>query len=192
MSMTPDEAWQEEAYGHMVQEILHDHRDEIIDEFVSERMASYYKVHPDLHAAAVATLEEARRLKNVSHSACLVFARAATEIALRDAILKPVVFGMVHEENTGSLIAELVVGNQQFTKLLFAVLEDYGLDIKNKKRRGSSKTLWDEMEGIQKLRNRVLHRGETVSEQDALLALKISEIVVEGLITYLRDRIVDA
>ena len=190
MSITPHEAWQEEAYSLMVQEILEDHRDDIIDEFVSERMASYYKQHPNLLDQAMAALEEARKLKEVSYSASLVFARAAIEIALKDAILKPVVFGMVHEENTGSLIAELVVGNNQFTKLLFAVLEDYGLDLKNRKRKGSSKSVWEELEDIQKLRNRVLHQGVAASEQDALLALEASDLIVHKIAPYLRSQIV--
>ncbi len=186
MSITPDEARQEEFYGEMVQQILEDHRDEIIDEFVSERMASYYKQHPDLLEPAVAVLDEARKLKGASDAACLVFAQAAIEIALRDVVLKPVVFGMVHEENTGSLIAELVVGNRQFKKLLFSVLEDYGLDLKTAKRKDSSKSVWEEIEDIQKLRNRILHRGELVSERDALLALKISEFIIEKLFPNLR------
>ena len=62
MSMTPEDAWREEAYGQMVKEILESHREEIIDEFVSERMASYYRNNPDLSAAAESALAEARSL----------------------------------------------------------------------------------------------------------------------------------
>lgn len=190
MSITPDEAWQEAAYERMVEEILDDHQDEIVGQFVSARMASYYVEHPNLLSPAVAALEEARRLKGVSPSACLVFAQATIEIALRDAILKPVVFGMVHDENTGSLIAELAVGNKQFTKLLFAVLETYGFDLKKAKRQNSSKNVWEEMTEVQKLRNSVIHRGEMASEQDASLALEISRIIVEELFPHMRSQFI--
>ena len=62
MSMTPEEAWQEEAYDQMVREILDSNRDNIINEFVSKRMASYYLNHPDLTSATQAALDEARSL----------------------------------------------------------------------------------------------------------------------------------
>ncbi|EDP62396.1 hypothetical protein BAL199_29450 [alpha proteobacterium BAL199] len=95
MGMTPQEAWQEEAYDRMVEDIIRDHRQDIILEFVTDRMASYYRQNPDLIAPATAMLNEARKLRDVSASGCLVFAYSAIEITLRDAILKPVVFGLV-------------------------------------------------------------------------------------------------
>lgn len=189
MGMTLEDAWQEEAYDRIVDEVLETHRDEIIDEFRSERMASYYHEHPDLLKMARSCLNEARGLKDTSASACLVFSQSAIEIALRDAILKPVVFGMVHEENTAALIAELVTGNQQFTKLLFSVLENYNLNLKAEWREGSSKFLWQEMSEIKKLRNQLVHRGEMVSEANAHLSLMIAEFIVEKLSPYLQQQI---
>ena len=189
MSMTLEDAWLEEAYDQMVQEILAEHRDEIIDEFVSERMASYFRQHVDLLSPASAALAEARKLQEISASACVVFAHSAIEIALRDAILKPVVYGMVHEENSGHLIAELVVGKRQFTKLLFSVLEDYGLDLKTGKRSGSAKSVWEEMEVVREQRNKVAHRGEVASGDDAMLALSLAEFVVEKISPYLQKTI---
>ncbi len=120
MSITPEEAWQEEAHDRMVEEILESHREDIIDEFVSERMASYYRNHPDLTAPAEAAIDEARDLLEVSPTASLVFSRSAIEITLRDVLLKPVAFGMVHDENAGSLMADLAIGNRHFTRLLFS------------------------------------------------------------------------
>jgi hypothetical protein len=81
--MTPEDAWQEEASDRMVAEILESHKDDIIDEFVAERMGSYYKDHPNLTAPAKAALEEARNLLYVSPAASLVFSRSAVEITLR-------------------------------------------------------------------------------------------------------------
>jgi len=125
--MTLGDAWQEEAYDKMVAEILASHKEEIIDEFVSERMGSYYRSHPDLTVPAEAAIEEARNLIDVSPTASLVFSASAIEITLRDVLLKPVAFGMVHDENTGLLNADLVVENNRFKTLLLTILEDYGL-----------------------------------------------------------------
>jgi hypothetical protein len=191
MSTTPEDAWREAAYDQMVEDILEDHQDEIIGQFVAHRMASYYVNHPSLLSPAVAVLEEARKLKGVSPSACLVFAQATVEIAMRDAVLKPVVFGMLHnDDNTGSLIAELAVENKQFTKLLFSILETYGINLKEIKRAGSSISVWEEMTYIKKARNNTIHRGKMLSEQDSLLALKVAEAVVEKIFPHMRKQFI--
>ena len=156
VSMTLEEAQEEEAYAHMVEEILsshkgeiidefiESHKDNIIDEFISERMTAYYRHHPNLTAPADTAIGEAQKLIEISPAASLVFSRSAVEITLRDVLLKPVAFGMVHDENNGPLIAELVIGSHNFTRSLFNVLEDYGLDLKQV----SHKKLWEEMEEI--------------------------------------------
>jgi hypothetical protein len=187
--MTPEEAWQEEAYDEMVAEILASHKEEIIDGFVSERMGSYYRNHPDLTVPAEAAIEEARNLIDVSPTASLVFSASAIEITLRDVLLKPVPFGMVHDENTGPLIADLVVGNNQFRTLLFTILEDYGLNVTGDKRPGSSKTLWEEISEIQKTRNNILHRGEKATHEFADTSLKIADAFLYRLYPLLRQRI---
>lgn len=191
MGMTPADAWQEEAYDHMVEEILESHRDDIIDEFVSERMASYYLNHPDLTAATESAINEARSLLEVSPTASLVFSRSAIEIALRDVLLKPVAFGMIHNENAGSLMVELALENQQFTKLLFSVLEDYGLDLKKAVRDRGSNNLWAEIREITKIRNLILHRGEKASKEQAERSLEIAYILLDKLYPYLRKRIME-
>src|SRR5271157_5038433 len=90
--MTPEDAWQEEAYDRMVAEVLNAHKDDIVNESVSERMGSYYRDHPDLTAPAEAATEEARNLVNVSPAASLVFSRSAAEITLS---VRPRIAGVV-------------------------------------------------------------------------------------------------
>ena len=189
MSMTYEDAWQEEAYDQMVRDILESHQEDIIDEFVAERMASYYRNNPDLAEATENTFFEAKSLLNVSATASLVFSRSAIELALRDVILKPIAFGMVHDENTGSLMVELAVGNQQFTKLLFSVLQDYGVDLKNIARNNGSNNLWAEIQEIAKIRNQILHRGKTASKEQAEQSLEIASILLNKLYPFLRNQI---
>ena len=187
MGMTPDDAWREEAYDKMVEEILETHREDIIDEFLSDRMASYYRNHPELTTAAVSSINEARSLLNVSPTASLVFSRSAIEIALRDVLLKPVAFGMVHDGNTGSLMVELVIGHQQFTKLLFSVLEEYDVDLKKLVRKASTNNLWAEISEIVKIRNVILHDGKKATKEQAERSLEIAEILVGKLYPYLKN-----
>lgn len=189
MSMTLEEAWQEEAYDRMVKEILESHRDDIINEFVSERMASYYREHPDLAAPTEAAIDEARRLLELSPTASLVFSRSAVEITLRDVLLKPVVFGMIHDDNAGPLMAELAVGNRHFTRLLFIILEDYGLDLKHATRQPGAKSLWAEIEEIKEIRNRVVHYGDKATPDQAALSLELADILLHKLYPHLRKQL---
>ncbi len=190
MSMTPEDAWREEAYDQMVKEILESHREEIIDEFVSERMASHYRNNPDLSAAAESALAEARSLLSSNPTASLVFSRSATEIALRDVLLKPIAHGMMHDEHGGALMVELAIRNQQFTKLLFGVLEEYGIDLKSLSRTGASNNLWAEIQEIANTRNRILHHGGTkASNEQAERSLEIAVILLDKLYPYLRNQV---
>ena len=192
MSMTIEEAWREEAYDQMVQEFLELNRDIIIDEYVSGRIASYYQKNPDLAAAAESARGEARSLLESNPSASLVFSRSATEIALRDVLLKPIAYGMVHNENTGSLMAELAVRNQQFRKLLFTALEDYGVDLKRTFRNGADNNLWAEIQEISTTRNRILHLGQKASKEQAERSLGIAAMLLDRLYPNLRKQIVEA
>ena len=189
MSMTPYDAWREEAYDQMVNEILESHRDEIIDEFVFERMVSYYQNNPNLTAAAASALVEARSLLKSSPTASLVFSRSATEIALRDVLLKPLAYGMVHDEKAGSLMVELAIRNQQFIKLLFSVLEYYDVDPKSLTREGASNNIWKEIQEISDTRNQILHHGEKASDEQASRSIDLASIVLDKLYPYLRKQI---
>ena len=179
--MTLEEAWREEDYDQMVKEFLESNREVIIDEYVSERIASYYQKNPDLAAAAESARGEARSLLESNPTASLVFSRSATEIALRDVLLKPIAYGMVHNENTGSLMAELAVRNQQFTKLLFSALEDYGVDLTKIFRNGAFNNLWAEIQEISKTRNKILHLGRKASKEQAERSLEIATMLLDSL-----------
>ena len=60
---------------------------------------------------------------------------------------------MVHDEHGGALLVELAIKNQQFTKLLFVVLKEYGIDLKSICRKGASNNIWAEIQEIANTRN---------------------------------------
>lgn len=190
MSTTLEDALEEEAYARMVDDVISAHKDDIISDFVSERMKSYYLNNPHLTAPAEAAIEEAYKLIDVSPTASLVFSSSAIEITLRDVLLKPIAAGMVHDEDTGPLIADLVIEHRHFTKLLFNILENYGLNLKQDTRPGSGKNLWSEMEEIKTLRNKILHQGEKATLEMATLSLEISVALLHRLFPHLRKAIV--
>jgi hypothetical protein len=200
--MTWEEAQEEEAYSRMVDEILASHKDDIIDEFltehkddiinefISERMNSYYLNAPNLTAPADMAIEEAQKLIDISPRASLVFSVSAIEITLRDILLKPVAIGMIHDDDTAPIMAEFIIRSNSFTKLLLQILEQYGLDLKQVRRRGSDKKLWMEIEEVKEHRNNILHRGGTASQEVANLSLDIAISVLRRLYPALRKAVV--
>ena len=107
------------------------------------------------------------------------------EVGLKAILLKPIVHGLVHAESVASLITDLTVshtGMDRYRTLLLHVLQEHGgVDLNTFKRPGSSKTLWEEINEIQKIRNAIMHRAEKASEQNADLALGVASEIVDNI-----------
>ena len=174
-------------YSEFAQDVLagrDDLYDEIINQFTTERLQSYYIQNPQVAVRARWALNQARSLFPGYPDASLVFAATAAEAGLKSGLLKPILHGLVHDEAMAAIIADLMPQqrNTQFRDLLFGILKNYGaLDLAAFKRDGVAKTLWDEMGEVQKRRNGVVHRAESVDVTEATLAVDIAGTIVEAL-----------
>jgi hypothetical protein len=183
MSFDPDQAMMDAAreeyeleigenylkeFGH---ELLYpEHYEEAIREFTTERLRSYYVAHPTLADPAHHSILYAKSLMPSFSNAALIFAGTAIELTIKNALLKPIVFGLVHTEGLASFIMDLSTqhsGMERFHKLLTEVLAQFGgVDLRTYKRSGSSMALWQEIGEVQAKRNAVLHRGELGLTED--------------------------
>lgn len=157
---------------------------EIIEQFTSERLQSFYLSNPNVAERAIGALEEARSLRSTHLSAALVFAAIAIEVGLRKTLLIPILHGMVSIDSAATLVAALVPDqhNDSFKKALFGILKEIGnVDILNIKRTGCTQTLWDEIANVRVQRNEVIHGGNPVSSSDAERAIEVASMVVETL-----------
>ena len=181
MSMTPQEAEYEEFMGQLYEE----HKEQAIEEFTAELLQSYYHNNRLLAKPAYDALVEADRLMKISKTAAFLFAAIATEVALKETLLKPIVHGLVHAESVASLVTDLVMGHQsmdRYKNLLLQILREHGgVDLLSYKRSGSSKNIWDEMKTVRTKRNRIVHAAQVVSEEETALALSVASTVIETL-----------
>lgn len=181
MSMTEDEA----RYEQWMEDLYAEHSKKAVEEFTAERLQSFYIKNPLLAQPALAALVESRALLISHPAAALVFAATATEVGLKEVLLKPVVFGMVHSESAASLITELTVSHscvERFRDLLYQILSEHGgVDLGSFARPSSSKKLWEEIREIQKRRNVILHRAEQSSVEDARQSIDVASAVLETL-----------
>lgn len=181
MSITPEEA----AYDEYMSLLYEEHKKKAIEEFTDERFRSYYLDHNLLAKPAFDALTEARNLIGTNATAGFIFSAIAMEVGLKEMLLKPIVFGLVHADSVASLITDLAVshsGMDRYRKLLLQVLRERGgVDLDSFKRPNSNKPIWQEITEVQKQRNSILHRAKTASNQEAALALGVALALIETM-----------
>jgi hypothetical protein len=175
---TPEDISREEAYSELVDEISK----QAIDEFTFDRLRSYYVSHRNVAVQVVAMYKEGKDLLDKSPSAALVLLTTAIEVALKVTLLKPVIYGLVHNESVADLVSDLAVkhnGFDRFKQLLAQVLAEYGeIDFDAFTIEGHKKTMWEEVTLLQGARNAVVHRAELASPEMALLAREVATMII--------------
>jgi hypothetical protein len=68
---------------------------EVVEQFTVERLQSYYLDHPNLAEPAWWALREAESLAAAHPAGAVVFGTVATEVGLKAALLKPILFSLV-------------------------------------------------------------------------------------------------
>lgn len=173
--LTPFDEGYDELYG--------DRDDKIIDHFALTRLQSYYRAHASISAPAHRLLSEARSLIDSHPTPAFVSACSAIEIGLKSLVMRPIVFGLIHEESLANAVTELALNNSGWDKLknaLFRILKEYArIDLAEFKRDGATRPLWEEVKTEWKRRNRVIHRGEEVSICTAELSIELASAVIE-------------
>ena len=106
MGMDPTDAAREEGYERFLEEV----RDVVAEEFTLATLRSYFLDNPDLATPAVTTLRKAEALSPQHPDAALIVAVAACEICVVQLILKPAVYGLVHQESVADFISATVIG----------------------------------------------------------------------------------
>lgn len=175
---TPEEIARDEWYTELVEEIS----TEAVDQFTFECLSSYYLANRNLATNVLATYNEATEIIELSPSAALVLFTAAIEVALKVTLLKPIVYGLVHNEAVAELVSDLAVkhnGFDRFKPLLSKVLNEYGdIDFDNYKIENHSKTIWEEISILQKARNNIVHRSELTDGEMATLSKEVATMVI--------------
>lgn len=190
MSYDENDAAYDAYMDHLFEEFRESEGQQIADDaitgFQDERLQSYFVANPTLVEPAVRQLTTARMLSSQNHAnAALVFAASAVEVGLKQALFRPIVYGLVHSAPAAVIIAELSLGHMaldRFKTLLLDILAGYvGSDLRKYTHPGAVKTLWEEIRDSQESRNAILHRGEQRSAADAEVALRSASAVVETL-----------
>jgi hypothetical protein len=181
MSMTEDEY----AYDEYMSQLYEEHKAEAIEEFTGERLQSYYSDNRLLAEPASCMLNEAQALIDVNPTAGFIFAAIAMEVGLKETLLKPIVFGLVHVASSASLVTNLVMSHQsmdRYKDLLLQILRDHGgVDLLSYRRSSSPKSIWEEIKNVQTKRNYILHTAQKASREETDIALGVASSIMSEL-----------
>ncbi len=185
MSMTEEEAAMEDFYDRISEELYPEHKEQAIDEFIEERMQSYYLENPNIIKSPIDCYHHANKLMQLSPSSALVMYTTSIELFLKSVLLKPVLYGMIHNENIANMIVNVSVGQTGFSRYnkLLTNLCYHAAGVKLNEIKGmKGKPILEEAEEIQKIRNRVVHQGYMASVEDMgksknIATLMLGEVV---------------
>lgn len=177
----------DDFYQQVAEELYPDHREQAIQEFTADRLRSLYVAHPEVMVPAVLAYRDAKKLgEQGHHAATVIFCVTAVEVFLKATLLKPVVYGLVHHESLAALIVEHTLGQTGFERyktLLSRLFVDLvNIDLSCLKRDGATKPLLDEVLGLQKLRNKVIHQGARCTADDSTVALAVASAVYSMIV----------
>lgn len=175
---TPEEIARDEWYSELVDRIS----GEAIEQFTFERMRSYYATNRTIAVRVVSVYREADSLLSHSASAAAVLFVTAIELGLKVTLLKPVIYGLVHNESVADLVSDLAVkhnGLDRFKPLLSRLLAQYAeIDFNAFTIEGHKRTLWEEFTELQEARNGLVHRGRPVTAEQAVLAKEVATMII--------------
>jgi len=186
MSYTEEDGRWDEFWDQMSEELYPEHKEQAIEEFTTERLQSFYLKNPDILTPGIQMYIEARKLQEDHPSASYVFATSAIELFLKSPLLKPVIYGLVHNESLAEVIVTTALGSTGFKRYkkllsgLFAELIE--IDINKVKCFGSKKFLLQEASDIQAKRNNINHQGIVVDNDDAKFAISVAYGVLHNII----------
>jgi len=161
------------------------HAEQAINEFISERLQSFYLQNNEVIASPLASLSRARELVGLNqNAAALVFAVTAIEVGLKLGFIKAIVYGSVHSETAAGIIADMSYAHAGFERLrdlVFQILSEVNLDLRAYQRVNANKILWDEVIEIQRRRNAIVHRAEDATEEEAQSSIAIAAALLEDI-----------
>ncbi|MFZ2986923.1 hypothetical protein [Ideonella sp.] len=175
---TPDEIARDLWYAELVEKISTD----AIDQFTFDRLRSYYLSNSSVAANVISVFREAEAISVASPSAAVVLFITSVELCLKVALLKPLVYGLIHNESVAELVSDLSIkqnGLDRFRPFLARILAEYGgIDFHAFTIEGHSKTLWEELATIQTARNALVHQGQLASPELAKLAKEVATMFI--------------
>lgn len=185
MSYDEHDAAMDDFYDRISEELFPEHKEIAIEQFIEERMQSYFLTNPNIIDIPMKCSNRAGKIMKVSPSCSLVMFTTAIELYLKSVLLKPVLYGMVHNEKIANIIVESSTnqpGFSRYNKLLSALCQ-HAAGINLSSIPGMrERPILNEAEDIQKIRNKVVHQGYEVTEKEFGHSKNIAHLILTEVV----------
>ena len=191
MTYTAHDAEVDEFYEQISKELYPEHKELAIEEFTAEKLKSYYLGNTMVMRPAVDAIQEGRWLvEHERYSPATVFYVSAIELLLKATILRPILYGLIHNEGLAEIMTNHILGQsgvQRYEKLLAELYRQLsGIELKLVSREGTDLPLLTEVLDLQSVRNRIIHQGATCTEDEAnrshLVAVAVFDEIVSPML----------
>jgi hypothetical protein len=181
MSYDEHDAAMDAFYERMSDELYPEHKEQAIDEFIEERMHSFYLKNSNIIQPPIDCYHHANELMDVSTSCALIMYTTAIELFLKSVLLKPVLYGMIHNEHIANMIVDISTnqtGFSRYSKLLSALCL-FAAGTKLSDIEGmTKKPILIEAEEVQRIRNRVIHQGYVATSNEMKMAKNNAHLIL--------------
>ena len=188
---TPEEYAMEEFYDQISKELYPEHKEQAIEEFTDEKLKSYYLKNPAVMRPAVNAIQEGNwQLENTKYSSSLIFYVTAIELLLKATLLRPVLYGLIHNEGLAEIMVKHILGQTgvaRYENLLAQLFNNLtGIEVKEITRENENKKLLVECKELQTIRNNIIHQGVSCTKKDAakgkLVSISVYEKIVQPML----------
>ena len=185
MSYDEQDAALDDFYDQMSKELYSEHKEQAIDEFIEMRMRSYFLMHPEIINTPMECFRHATECSDISPRSAVVLFTTAMELYLKSVLLKPVLYGMIHNENVAALIVETTTkqsGLSRYNKLLTLLCNQAaGVNLSDIDQL-DWKSRFAEVEETQSVRNRIVHQGYQATQHEAEKARNVAVNILTRMV----------
>ena len=187
MSYDPQDAAMDEFYDQISKELYPEHKEQAIEEFTEKKLKSYYQQNPDVMRPAVDAIQEGNwQLEQKRYSPALVFYVSSIELLLKATLLRPVLYGLIHNEGLAEIMINHILGQtgiERYENLLAQLFDNIAnIDVKQISRENVQTKLFVECRELQKRRNNIIHQGANCTETEAKQGKLVSVAVFEKIV----------
>jgi len=179
------EAARDDFYDQISEELYPEHKEQAIDEFIDDRMRSYFLKYPKVIQPPIECFLHACSHLQMSPRSALVMYTTAIELYLKSVLLKPVLYGMIHNESVAELIVRSSTGQSGFqcyqkllTSLCLHAAEINLSDLKGL----DGKPILREAGEVQDIRNLVVHQGYQATVREMEKARNVAVMILTKII----------
>lgn len=163
------------------------------DNFIYERIDSFYKENPNIVKAPIKNLADSRALFEKGFlTAAFLHAVISIEVGIKAVAIKPILYSLTINRNAGDLLYKHTFKQkslQYIPKFYYQIVKDIsGLDFRTIFRGDIESSIWDEWSVLQELRNKVVHQGVSVELIETKNAIDVASYVCNEIIPSILDR----